>query len=465
MKPKKRAGVTALSIAPPAFESPSLACPRSKHGGTVRPESGHSVRRPWRWFVAALMAVTMGGWVAPACAQRVLVYDENTKYQVAQTACANLGYACTRAVADDFVALLEGASWDLVVMDLPGDEPRGDWQQSLADHVTAGGAAIHSHWRRGSLAGLPTVFDVAIGPAHQTLSFWQWDAHPLFTTPNTVPPLFDEWLDRWGANGFRLSVAPSTEGEAAAGFTETATSGEAAIVVGNEGRTLWNGFLFDDFAGTDEDADEKFDIVELIENEMRLVLGTDDRLAACPSSPDPTCLPTNEGGLLVREEHPGRERLVAKLQKGAAFSQIDLGDPTAAEGTAFHFCIYDDEDALVTDIEVDRAGHACGKAPCWRPIGRAAPDGRGYRYRDGEGAAGGVTRMRLKSHEHGRSSIKIAAKNDLGRGRAGLPSGITADLAGTAHATLQLHGTDAAICLSARLENVRIASPQRFQAS
>jgi len=43
--------------------------------------------------------------------------------------------------------------------------------------------------------------------------------------------------------------------------------------IGNGGRTIFNGFLFDDFFPANADADAKDDIVELVENEMAFALG------------------------------------------------------------------------------------------------------------------------------------------------------------------------------------------------
>lgn len=437
--------------------------PETERRGTHDPDLNHSSSRRRPVVFSAILAATLGSWAAPASAENVLVYDDNTKANVAQAACTNLGHTCTRALRGDFTTLLTGGPWDLVVMDMPSDEPTGDWQAALETFVAEGGAAIHTHWHSSTVNALPSAFDVVIGAAHGPLDFWQWNAHPLFAFPNEVPAVFDQWVDEWFTNGLRLAIMPASGAETPAGFTGTPTAGEAAVVIGNEGRTIWNGFVFDDYAGADKDDDGKDDIVELVENQMSLVLDAPVPSEGCPVSPAPTCRQTSKGSLLVQEGRAGRERLVAKLQKGTTFTQTDLGNPTVPEGTTYHLCIYGAEDTLVANIEVARAAHTCNGATCWNTIGRAAPDGKGYRYRDGAGEADGVTLMNLKAGK--RPSLTIVAKNNAKRGRIGLRRGMTAGLTGADRATIQLHGSDAAVCVSSALTKVRVATPARFQAS
>jgi hypothetical protein len=38
----------------------------------------------------------------------------------------------------------------------------------------------------------------------------------------------------------------------------------------------------------------------------------------------------------------------------------------------------DDEGVRVAALEVDRAGATCGARPCWRPIGKPPPGGKGF---------------------------------------------------------------------------------------
>ena len=210
---------------------------------------------------------------APALfAQAVLVYDENTDDAVAQTACTNLGYTCTVATSGDFVTQLTGGTWDLVVMDLPSTDPAGDWQTPLAAYITGGGKAIQTGWNGSDFTALADVFEVTLSGNHDAIPFYQWGGSTLFSTPNAVPTTMAVVDDSWGTNGFYLTIQPTGSGIAAAGFTASPADGQSASVIGNGGRTIFNGLLFDDFGPADADTSGKDDIVEYVENQMSLLI-------------------------------------------------------------------------------------------------------------------------------------------------------------------------------------------------
>ena len=207
-----------------------------------------------------------------ASALDILVYDNNSSFQSAQDACNGLGFPFTRAISGDFVTLLTSQTWDIVIIDLPSNLPVGPWDTELANYVNGGGRAIHSTWHSTSFtAAVQTAFEVTRLGGHNTLSFYQWNSHSLFSSPNSVPPDFTSWADVWGTNGFYLE--PTGTAVAAAGFTMSPTPNQAAIVIGNSSRTIMNGFLFDDYEPADLDTDGKKDIIELIENEIMYLLG------------------------------------------------------------------------------------------------------------------------------------------------------------------------------------------------
>ncbi len=207
-----------------------------------------------------------------AQAQEVLVYDTTDEDHVAQTACTNLGYTCTVANSTDFDALLNGAAWDLVIMDLPSTDPDGPWQTSLTTYIDGGGLAIQTGWDSGDFSTLAAVFEVSISGSHDAVQFYQWDGHPLFSSPNTVPANVTVVDDVWGTNGFFFTIDAMGGAVAAAGFTASPTADQAASVIGNGGRTIFNGFLFDDFYPADNDLSGKDDIVEYVENQMVLLI-------------------------------------------------------------------------------------------------------------------------------------------------------------------------------------------------
>lgn len=177
---------------------------------------------------------------------------------------------------------------------------------------------------------------------------------------------------------------------------------------------------------------------------------------ACPATVDAGCLGGfGKGLLLVKETAPGREKLVAKLLKGPALAQADLGNPLDAaqggSGTAYALCVYDGAGALAGALRVDRAGVVCGAAPCWRSLGRAPTHplgpGVGYRYKDAARSADGVLALRYKGGAVGRSKVVVVGKG------AGLPDGIAAALQSSTEVTVQLRSSDG-LCLTAPLSDV-----------
>ncbi|MDO8585540.1 MAG: PEP-CTERM sorting domain-containing protein [Armatimonadota bacterium] len=183
-------------------------------------------------------------------APSVLVYDDNTAHQRAQNAITSLGIAYTRATGSTFSGLLTSQSWDLVVVDCPSNTP-GDWLP-LINYVQGGGRALMSFWDLDNDTGygnpaLPGAFDVSVSASFgtpQTVYLWS-SSHPVFQAPNAIGNL-TSWTDEWADDGDRLALVPLRGASALAGYTATATEGQAAIVLGNSGRTIYNGFLWDE---------------------------------------------------------------------------------------------------------------------------------------------------------------------------------------------------------------------------
>lgn len=127
--------------------------------------------------------------------------------------------------------------------------------------------------------------------------------------------------------------------------------------------------------------------------------------------------------LVVSETKPGKEKLIAKLQRGPALLAADFGDPTMPGGTAYELNVCDDRGTLVAQLHVDRAAALCGAKDCWKPLGPL-----GYAYKDGDASADGVSTMRLKGGADGRSQIQVQAKNNAKKGQQSLPTGIASAL-------------------------------------
>lgn len=184
---------------------------------------------------------------------------------------------------------------------------------------------------------------------------------------------------------------------------------------------------------------------------------------SCPTTPASCVGGFAVAQLLVKEKTAGKEQLQAKLAKGPAIAQATLGNPLAAGGTSYGLCIYGAAGTLVEDLVVDRAGVLCGAKPCWKSVGGAPPDHKGFAYTDGAQAAAGVKAITMKGGAAGKSMLLLKASNDASKGRSAMPTGITAALAGNTSATIQLR-TSAGICFSAALADVKTSDGKVFQA-
>ena len=194
----------------------------------------------------------------------VLLLDGGANSDRALAAVDNLGL--DRTVVSSTTALraeLMAGDWHLLVLDVPSIGLDTATVQAIEAHVAGGGLAILSWWELDSSPALRSVFGVAsLTDMFVPMQVHAWDTgHPIFLTPTpvaTVPVLGDFWND----NGDRLvAAAGATE---LGGFTGSPTSGDAAIILANESRTIVNGFLYDDMQHTE--------VVALIENQITFML-------------------------------------------------------------------------------------------------------------------------------------------------------------------------------------------------
>lgn len=163
----------------------------------------------------------------------------------------SLGY--TTASSSTFNPLLTGQTWDLIVVDCPNAVPGSPQWTPLINYVNGGGRAIMSFWDLDNDSGygdpaLPGAFGVSVTSSFSTpQNVYRWQpGHAVFNTPNLVGDLTSWTDDYWIDNGDTLALAAGPGAVGVAGFTTTSQAGQAAIVIGNSGRTIYNGFLFDD---------------------------------------------------------------------------------------------------------------------------------------------------------------------------------------------------------------------------
>ena len=210
------------------------------------------MRRVWLVSVAAVLGVVLGGAQA-AWATNILLYDDFTVHQRARAALNSLSLPYTVGNFSTFNPLLTGGTpWDLVIVDCPSSIPAVPMWTPLINYVNGGGRAIMSFWDLDNNAfsgdpALPGAFDVSVSYSFDTpRNVYAWDtAHAVFNTPNVVTGLMS-WTHAYDDNGDALALVPASGAIALGGFTAAQTPGEAAIVLGNGGRTIYNGFLFDE---------------------------------------------------------------------------------------------------------------------------------------------------------------------------------------------------------------------------
>ena len=192
------------------------------------------------------------------------------------------------------------------------------------------------------------------------------------------------------------------------------------------------------------------------------IFDTDD---AC--STGPSVCPGNweKASLLIRENKPGKEKLIAKLFKGPAITQADLGNTLVTNGTGYSTCIFDDGGTLIAKLRVERWDGLCADKECWAAVAGLPPNGLGYRYKDKKTSAHGLSSVVLKGAGSGKSKFVIKAKNNAAKQYPRLPTGLAAALQGTTSVTLEVHVDDPAQCYAAVLPNITQSTSEIFKAS
>jgi hypothetical protein len=183
----------------------------------------------------------------------------------------------------------------------------------------------------------------------------------------------------------------------------------------------------------------------------------------CPALPIAACEGAAKGKLSISEKRAGAESLSASLSGFPAETVVgDFGNP-AEGGTAAVACIYDQGDALVANLVVDRGGDdhctlSMKPKACWKRRGS-----KGYAYADPGAAASGIRKLSFASGKAGKGKIKLSAGNKAAKGQTELPTGIAASLAGATAALVQVFASDGT-CFEAALGTVKKADGVSFSA-
>ncbi len=206
-----------------------------------------------------------------AHATTILLYEQSVRSGYGGDALDALGYAYTTASSSNFTTLVNSGSYDLVLMDYPSTKPSGSWEAAMANHVSGGGMAIVGYWDMDTSSSLQSTMDATVvSSISAPLTLYSWDtSHPIWNGVYQPPTTMSGIDAGWGDNGDRMS--PSSGATSVGGYSGSTSTTNAAIVIGNGGTTIYNGFLFDDYP-YDADGDGTKDIVELIANEVEYLI-------------------------------------------------------------------------------------------------------------------------------------------------------------------------------------------------
>jgi subtilisin family serine protease len=259
----------------------------------IRESGGGSVSGQVEWIERAAAGVDMqknavgSGLAFPSAARwvpdrpapnqaRILVYADDAYHTSPNTyvdqGLQRAGLAYTAFYDGNFAgfenALRNMGPWDVVIFGDDNFFPPVSVFDALNTYVTGGGKLVLNSWVVGFNSSHPlwtTLGFQFIGndfdppdPVH----WWEPD-HPAFTDPENVPELTDLEQFRYGIYG--QQAQPLANFEALAGYTDAPAPNQAAMVLGNDNRTIFKGFM-DGQNDADLDTDGVRDGVELWTN-------------------------------------------------------------------------------------------------------------------------------------------------------------------------------------------------------
>jgi len=220
-------------------------------------------------------AINVFNWLSSAAAHVLLYNDEFLKlnpYDVAPArALENLGikYFLTRSIKYFNFSLHEyWDQWSLVVFDQPGGIA-DSYLDDMQAWVESGGKMIVSMYWMTNLADHPLwplfgFIPLTTVPNQSDVHIWSSD-NPIFNLPaDYAATLFRPNVD-YGIEGVTLHVFDNAT--SLAGLTASEQENKSVIVTRNDGQTLFNSFLIDEFQA-DYDNSTYMESLELWVNEI-----------------------------------------------------------------------------------------------------------------------------------------------------------------------------------------------------
>jgi 6-phosphogluconolactonase len=227
---------------------------------------------------------------------------------------------------NSFAARLTTGEWDLAIFMVDNFNVATGILDAMLDYVNRGGRLIAYTWNLSGVSAHPLW--AKLGFAYQSsitaengvnVPVYQWDtAHPIFNLPQDVPSPLD-WVSSQ-ALGFigGQRVQPTAGGAALAGYVSSPTANQAALIVANDGRTIYKAFGDTWHDNSDKDGDNIADAVELWEDLIFYMIRTQTYL--------PGVLKPCFGGPGENEPNNGPGTAVGSLCSGAVITGSPKND-------------------------------------------------------------------------------------------------------------------------------------------
>ncbi len=191
----------------------------------------------------------------------ILVFNDNSSPSVFATALSNLNLPFqlfSSAQYANFSAAVATANPEASLVIVDSADDYFDFTD-VTTFANAGGRVLFSYWNLGSLPALTAAFQaVTEGYFTTPLPVYNWSGSTLFNGV-TTPLAFTDLVEIDGQ-----LLQPTGAGAAVAGFVSSPAENEAAIIIGNSGQTILNGFLFGEITPV-------ANAVQLAANEIQLI--------------------------------------------------------------------------------------------------------------------------------------------------------------------------------------------------
>jgi hypothetical protein len=237
---------------------------RSEEGVLMRTNTGNTAMAhpsAYRWTPAQPAALN------------VLIYADDPVHRAPDTfldrALQRLGLAYTAHYDEDWTGFetdLTGGTWNLVLVGDDNYSPPASTLTALNSYVLGGGKLVFHSWKVSAYPGHPLWatlgFTFVSDDDDPPDPVYWWDpAHLIFTDPESVPEFTSLTGSIYQIYGQHVNPLPGFQ--ALAGYTTPGPDpNQAALILGNDGHTVFRGFL-DGQNDADLDGDTIKDGVEL----------------------------------------------------------------------------------------------------------------------------------------------------------------------------------------------------------